>query len=430
MITAPMRECTVRLSGIGGTGVVTVSQILGTAAMLQGYHVRGLDQTGLSQKAGPVVSDVRLSLDTPCASNMATAGAVDVMIAFDQLGASSDANLHTMDPTRTVVVADTATVPTGSMVLHPERPYPVDAVTDRLDASSRDHVRVAARRLVRRLLGDDSTANVFLLGVAVQAGHVPVSADHLERAIELNGVAVAKNLAAFRWGRAWVADEAAVEAAATPPSTEGGRAAADIPLRSRLVADLTGYQSSKYAARFEAVIHEVAAKGHPELTEAVMRNLHKLMAYKDEYEVARLLLLPESRAQAREIGGKRARVVWHLHPPALRAMGMTTKLKFGRWSKPVFWALRSMRRLRGTPLDIFGWARVRRVERAMVPEYVASVRAMLPHIDATNLAQAVAIASLPDQVRGYENLKLERASTYRAELARRLAAFGPPNTQL
>ena len=427
-LTAPMRDCTIRLSGIGGTGVVTVSQILGTAAMLQGYHVRGLDQTGLSQKAGPVVSDVRLSLDTPCASNMATAGAVDVMIAFDQLGASSDTNLHTMDPRRTVVVADTATVPTGSMVLHPERPYPVDAVTDRLDASSRDHLRVAARHLVRRLLGDDSTANVFLLGVAVQAGHVPVSADHLERAIELNGVAVAKNLAAFRWGRAWVADEAAVQAAATPTSADEGRTAADIPLRSRLVADLTDYQSKKYAARFEAVIHEVATKENPDLTEAVMRNLHKLMAYKDEYEVARLLLLPESRAQAREIGGKRARVVWHLHPPALRAMGMTTKLKFGRWSKPVFWALRSMRRLRGTPLDVFGWARVRRVERAMVPEYVAAVRAMLPHIDATNLAEAVAIASLPDRVRGYEHLKLERARAYRAELARRLAAFGPPNT--
>ncbi len=411
-------ECTIRLSGIGGTGVVTVSQIVGTAAMLGGFHVRGLDQTGLSQKAGPVVSDLRLSRDVPQPSNRATAGSVDVLVAFDQLVGGNDATVRTISSDRTVVVANTAAVATGSMVVHPDRPYPQAEVTERLDSNSRKHVRVDAQRLAVRLLGDDSTVNVFMLGVAVQAGHVPVTPDLIERAITLNGVAVDKNLAAFAWGRAWFVDPSATDDAA-------GLVVADdpLPLRERLEADLVGYQSAAYAARFTAVVEEVDVLGHVELTEAVARHLHKLMAYKDEYEVARLLLLPESRAQAEAVGGKRTRVTWLLHPPALRSLGMHRKLHFGAFTRPAFWLLRAMRRVRGTPLDLFGLAHVRRVERAMVPEYVEAVRSLLPHVTTANVAEAVAIASLPDRVRGYEHLKLERAAAYRAELSRRVAAF-------
>ena len=411
-------ECTIRLSGIGGTGVVTVSQIIGTAAMLGGLHVRGLDQTGLSQKAGPVVSDLRLSEVTPLPSNKATAGSVDVLIAFDELVGGNDASVRTLSSDRTVVVANSATVGTGSMVVHPDRPFPSAEVGERLDSHSRTHLRVDAQRIVLGLLGDDSTVNVFMLGVAVQSGHVPVAPSLIERAITLNGVAVGKNLAAFAWGRAWVVDSSGTEEAAgiTPPADEG-------PLRERLIADLTGYQSAQYAARFAAVTDRVAALDHAELTEAVQRNLHKLMAYKDEYEVARLLLLPESREQARAVGGRRTRVTWMLHPPALRSLGWRNKIHFGSWSRPAFWLLRAMRRLRGTPLDVFGWANVRRVERAMVPEYIAAIDAILPMVTDGNLAEAVAIASLPDKVRGYEHLKMERAGAYRAELARRLGAF-------
>ena len=411
-------ECTIRLSGIGGTGVVTVSQIIGTAAMLGGLHVRGLDQTGLSQKAGPVVSDLRLSSEAPLPSNKATVGSVDVLIAFDELVGGNDPTLRTLASDRTVVVANSAAVGTGSMVVHPDRPFPSGEVAVRLSGHSREHLRVDAQQLAIALLGDDSTVNVFMLGVATQAGHVPVAPELIERAISLNGVAVAKNLAAFAWGRAWVVDGASVDAAAgITPVVD------DTPLRERLIADLTGYQSATYAARFAALTDRVAELGHPELTEAVQRNLHKLMAYKDEYEVARLLLLPESRVQAESVGGTRTRVTWMLHPPALRAIGWKNKLHFGGWSTPAFWALRAMRRLRGTPLDVFGWAKVRRVERAMVPEYIAAIEAMLPHVTDANLAGAVAVASLPDKVRGYEHLKMERATAYRAELAVRLPAL-------
>ena len=418
-VAAPF-EITIRMAGIGGTGVVTASQIIGTAAMLAGYHVRGLDQTGLSQKAGPVVSDLRLSPGEPLPSNKAKAASVDVLLAFDQLVGSADATIATLTAGHTRALVNSAAVPTGGMVTHPERPYPTAEVADRLDHGATIS-RVNAHGIVKALLGDDSTVNVFMLGVAVQQGLVPLSPEVVERVIDLNGTAVAKNLAAFTWGRAWVADAAAVEA-------EAGLAPADspiddTPLRARLHDDLVGYQSARYAARFDAVLDSVAALGHDDLTDAVARHLHKLMAYKDEYEVARLLLLPSTRAQAQAVGGRRSKVTWLLHPPALRSVGWKRKIQFGRWSRPAFLTLRSLRRLRGTPLDVFGWAKVRRVERAMVPEYVAALEALLPHVSDATLAEAVAIASLPDKVRGYEHLKLERAATYRQELAARVAAF-------
>ncbi len=148
------------------------------------------------------------------------------------------------------------------------------------------------------------------------------------------------------------------------------------------------------------------------------------MAYKDEYEVARLLLAPEARAQAEAVGGKGARMVWHLHPPFMRSLGMRRKMRLGRWARPLLWALRSMRRLRGTPLDLFGLAKVRRVERAMIGEYITALHAVKARFAGHLLAEAIAIAELPDTVRGYEHLKLERAATFRTALERRVAAYG------
>ncbi len=415
-------DLTIRMAGIGGTGVVTASQIIGTAAMLHGFHVRGLDQTGLSQKAGPVVSDLRLLVSEPLSSNKAKTGSVDVLLAFDQLVGSADATIATLSANHTKALVNTAAVPTGGMVTHPERPYPAAEVADRLDHGAGSITRVDAHRIVKALLGDDSTVNVFMLGVAVQLGMVPLPPAVVERVIDLNGTAVAKNLAAFTWGRAWAADREAVEAEAGFAPTPDPAADAT-PLRDRLRADLVGYQSARYAARFDEVVGRVAALGHDDLTDAVARHLHKLMAYKDEYEVARLLLLPSTKAQARAVGGKAAKTVWLLHPPALRAVGWKRKIEFGRWSRPAFRVLRAMRRLRGTPLDVFGWAKVRRVERAMVPEYIAAVDALVAHVTDANRSEAVAIASLPDTVRGYEHLKLERAAAYRKELAARLDRF-------
>lgn len=426
---------TVRLSGIGGTGVVTVSQVLGTAAMLAGRSVRGLDQTGLSQKAGPVVSDVRITTGEPTSSNHATAAGVDCMLAFDLLVAASDTHRAGAAADRTVVIAATSAVPTGEMVTHPDTPFPaLDDLRARMDEVSRpEHNRyLDAAAITEGLFGATTTANVLTLGAAVQAGAVPVDPAAIERAIELNGVAVERNVAAFRWGRRWAVEPDEVHEAAgmpTPPPPE----TLD-ELLDRLAADLTDSRSARHTRRFRRTVERARAAERAidpdgsrfgeSFTAAVARNLHKLMTYKDEYEVARLLLLDESRAGYEAVGGPRTKVTFHLHPPLLRRLGMERKLKLRRTARPTMRLLRAAKGLRNTPLDPFRWDEVRRVERAMIPEYVAAVERLADRLSVHDQAEAVAIAELPDQVRGFESLKLRRAAEYRAELAERLAAFG------
>jgi indolepyruvate ferredoxin oxidoreductase len=419
---------TVRLSGIGGTGVVTVSQILGTAAMLDGRSVRGLDQTGLSQKAGPVVSDVRITSGAAAASNHATAAGVDCLLGFDLLVAASDAHRRGAAPDRTVVVASTAAVPTGSMVTHPDTPFPqLDSLRRRMDEVSRgEHNRyVDAASITDGLFGSTTAANIFMLGVAVQSGAIPIDPPSVERAIELNGVAVEKNIAAFRWGRRWAVEPGEVQRTAGiggPPPVETLS-----ELVERLADDLADYQSGRYADRFRAAVAtalEAERRVSPDstiFTSTVARNLHKLMAYKDEYEVARLFLLSESRERFEAVGGRRTRVTHHLHPPLLRAIGVDHKIKLRRTARPAFRALRAAKGLRGTLLDPFRWGPVRSIERAMVPEYLRAVEQLAARLTADNLADSVEIAALPDRVRGYEHLKLERARAYRRELADRLS---------
>ena len=419
-------DCTIRLSGIGGTGVVTVAQIIGTAAMLDGFQVRGLDQTGLSQKAGPVVSDVRLTRGTPRSSNRASTGSVDALLAFDLLVAASDAHIAGAAPGRTVVVASSAAVGTGSMVVRPTLAFPRDEALDRVRASSRSTTTFDAIAATTAALGDAAMANVYLLGVAVQEGAVPVHPDRIEEAIALNGVAVDKNVAAFRLGRR---DAHAVASEGPAAALRGASVAEPGPepleqLIDRLADDLVGYQSTRYATRFRDVVARAAGCDDPAFTRAVAVHLHRLMAYKDEYEVARLLLLPSSREAAEAVAGPGARVQWNLHPPLLRAMGLRHKIRLGRWATPAMVALRAGRRVRGTPLDLFGLASLRRAERAMVAEYVDAVDRLVAGFGPERAAEAIAIASLPDQVRGYEHLKRDRMQQYRAELGERLARFG------
>ena len=234
--------------------------------------------------------------------------------------------------------------------------------------------------------------------MAVQSGAIPIDTALIERAIELNGVAVERNVTAFRWGRRWYVRPDEVEQAAgvvsqPEPETLDG-------LIDRLAADLTDYQSARYADRFRRVVataRQAEQRVDPDalgFTDAVARNLHKLMAYKDEYEVARLLLLPESRAAYEAVGGPKTKVTWRLHPPTLRALGKKSKMKFGPRSAPMFKALRAAKRVRGTPLDPFRWAEVRRIERAMIPEYVRAVETLSRQLTAANLAEATAIAAL------------------------------------
>jgi indolepyruvate ferredoxin oxidoreductase len=427
-------DCAVRMSGIGGTGVVTVSQVIGTAAMLDGLHVRGLDQTGLSQKAGPVVSDLRISATEPSASNKATIGGVDCELAFDLLVASGDAHLVGVSPDRTVVVGSTSVTPTGTMVQHPDLAYPdLSVLRGRLDASSREDVNryVDAAGIDTGLFGDATTANVFVLGVAVQIGALPVRPESIETAIELNGVAVARNRAAFRWGRRWAVDPAGVEQSAglSSPNERGHHEDLDA-LVDRLAHELVDYQGRSLAERFRTIVGGVrtaelaAGRAGDALTRVVAENLFAVLAYKDEYEVARLLLRPEARRALEDVGGPGARVTWHLHPPMLRSLGLRRKLRLGSWARPALLVLRGGRRFRGSVLDPLGWTHMRREERAFVREYsavvervVADIGARGSSIDDERWSEYLALAELPQQVRGYESLKLERLEAWRAATA-------------
>ena len=453
-VAAGSGRVALRLAGIGGTGVVTVAQILSTAAMLDGWDITGLDQTGLSQKAGPVVSDVILGRSGAGSTNVIGAGEADAILVLDQLVGASDGVLAGSH-THTRVIGSVHTTPTGVMVGDPQVRYPTqDELLARFNArdTARDTTRdlwMDANDLTQRLIGDTTPANVFVLGVALQAGAIPVTATSIEHAINLNGVAVDNNLAAFEWGRRWAVDAAAVEAeaAARSSSLDTTVVVPDLPaeLEDRVVnlprvddlqsavrlraADLVAYQNFAYAARFLDRVEAVARAEQAvdsrsvRLADQVACSLHRLMAYKDEYEVARLLLAPEAHRAARAVGGSGRGIVWHLHPPLLRALGMKRKLRFGRWSRPLLRTLAAGRRLRGTPLDPFGHTHLRRLERALIVEYEHTIEVLLTGLCAQTLDEAVRIAGLADGVRGFEELKVRRAGEYRAALDRALSSY-------
>ena len=434
----------IRLAGIGGTGVVTAAQILATAAMFDGWNVAGLDQTGLSQKAGPVVSDLILTAGEADGSNLIGHGEAASVVAFDQLVAAMDPVIAAFDPTSTRVVASTEFVPTGAMISHPELSFPAEEAMERLSGASRTIVALDAGELCSALVGDAAPTNILMLGVAVQRGDIPVRPASIRRAIELNGVAVAANLDAFDWGRAWAVDEETVTASVRHRRLVEGEHVT-VPELSRrlarrtralpraevveiLAADLVGYQDRAYASRFLDSLELLADRsrgleGSDELVEVAARSLHKLMAYKDEYEVARLMLLPEARAAAAAVGGSDPETRYLLHPPMLEALGMSKKLRFSDASEPLFEVLRRGKRLRGTALDPFGKTEVRRLERSLVPEFEDALAAVAEGLTQDTIADAIRIASLPDMVRGYESLKLRRAAEYRRELTRLLAEY-------
>jgi indolepyruvate ferredoxin oxidoreductase len=443
-----------RITGIGGTGVVTVAQVLGTAAGLDGYAVRGLDQIGLSQKAGPVVSDLVLRRGAHPDTSRVGHGQADLLLALDALVAASPSGLSVGDPCRTAVVGSTSATPTGAMITQPGLALPsAEALRERLAAATRPehHHWADAAAITTALFGDAVTANFFVVGMAVQAGCLPIRAVSIERALELNAVAVEANRTAFRWGRACIADpgalDAAVRACGAPAASEAS-ARADLPLVLReapaaasagdaaieatlrlLASDLVAYQNTRTAAEFLATVRRVAeregevAPGSTRLTRAVAVGLHKLVAYKDEYEVARLMLAEDGLAPARSLAREGDRLSWHLHPPLLRALGMKRKIAIGAWAAPLFRLLAAGKRLRGTFLDPFGRTRVRRIERQLPGEYLAAVDCVLAELKPEELDDAVALARLPDIVRGFEAIKLARVHEFREQLAERLAAL-------
>jgi indolepyruvate ferredoxin oxidoreductase len=306
------------------------------------------------------------------------------------------------------------------------------------------NVYLDATAMAEALFEDHMATNPILMGTAYQAGALPISAASIEEAIRLNGVSVQMNLLAFRWGRMAVVDAKLVEATvkrvtgklveAAPLSTAArelvqstGATGELLRLLEVRVPELIDYQDVQYARQYTEFVGRVAREeqrrtpGRHGVSEAVARYLYKLMAYKDEYEVARLHLSAALQAETESTFGPRVKLFWHLHPPLLRALGLKKKVKLGRWFAPAFRALRAMKGLRGSALDPFGYAEVRRVERELIGEYRQMVETVLVKLAPDNHDLAVALAELPDEIRGYERIKLDNVKRFRERAAQLLA---------
>jgi indolepyruvate ferredoxin oxidoreductase len=448
----------VYMVGIGGTGVVTANQVLAYAAMLDGFEVESLDQSGMAQKGGAVLSSVVLSRPgEEDASNKVGLGQADTVLVFDAVSGANALNLDRMSPGRTVVVGDNAERPTSDTVRHVDRSLPRgEALAKKIGAYSRasDNVWVQGEQLVECVLRDHLLTNSFMLGIACQAGRLPVHSQSIEQAFRLNGVSVEANLRAFRLGRLVQHDPKAmpVKVVLVTSSTEdeqhryrqrlnGADGAydrliartGDLPedlqrtLAIRL-GELIAYQDAAYANRYledvfaiRAAEQRVGPESH-ELTEVAAKYLYKLMAYKDEYEVARLLLDPETERRIRETFTDPT-IRYNLHPPLLRAFGRNRKLELGSWIKPLLKLLTWARRLRGTPFDPFGWSEARRLERELLDWYRTLLMDVTRQLTASNHETALAILRAPDRIRGYEQIKLTNAERVRTETAGLIQKF-------
>ncbi len=428
------------VTGIGGTGVVTIGALLGMAAHLEGRGVTVLDQTGLAQKNGAVVTHVRLgaSQDQIHAVRIA-AGNANLVLGCDGLTASGFDVLAKARRRQTDAVINTHVTMTAGFTQNPDEVYPAQELRDAISGTTRTSHFLDAARIATALMGDSIATNPFMMGYAWQKGLIPLSLASLERAIELNGVAIEANKQAFLWGRRAAHDFPAVERlisdAAVP--LDHHRPSADLDEAiSRRVAFLTDYQNAAYAARYSHWMDRVrtaerkAAPGREALSEAVARALFKLMAYKDEYEVARLYTDGRFQAALKEQFTGTPKLTVHLAPPLMSAKDPTTgrlkKRDFGPWVFTAFRLLARLKGLRGTALDIFGKTAERRMQRRLIGEYEATLEALLTGLTADNHALAAEIAALPLDMRGFGPVLEANVDATKAREAALMEAYLTP----
>ena len=430
--------CEVLVTGIGGSGVVTVGALLGMAAHLEGKGCSVLDVTGLAQKNGPVTSHVRIARrPEDLFATRIGAGAADLVIGCDIVVTAGADALSKLGKGRTTAVVNDHVAPTFEFATHPDLDLSPASMQDAIRAAvgSEGCHFVAATALATALFGDAIATNLFLVGYALQLGRLPIGRAALERAIELNGRAVDQNKRALAWGRLAAHDLAAVERIARPGLREAdaGRAASLDEVVARRVSLLTAYQSARTARRYAEVVERAAARererapGRDGFALAVARDYAKLLAYKDEYEVARLWTDGEFRAQLeREFEGD-YRIELHLAPQIANRRdpdtGRARKLALGAWVFPALALLARFKFLRGTPFDPFGWTAHRRRERALIHAYEATLEELIAGLSPENHELAVAIASVPEQIRGFDLVKERHLADAEARQAELLASF-------
>ena len=429
------------VTGVGGTGIVTIGGVLGMAAHLEGKGVGIIDMAGLAQKGGAVFSHIRIA-EKPedIHAIRIAAGECNLVLGGDMVVVGTKKVLSTVKLGATDMVVNTAEIFPGDFTRNADFSLPTERIKRAImQAAGREKSRfVDATRLATALLGNSIGANIFLVGYAYQIGALPLSAGALERAIELNGEAVPMNLAAFRWGRRAAVDAAAVEALIA------ARAGALSPARTlsqsfdemlaRRVEFLKAYQDAAYAARYRDRVARVQAAeaaqapGKSGLAEAVARYLFKLMAYKDEYEVARLYSDGAFLEQVKStFDGADLRFEFHLAPPLFARKdpetGVAKKMSFGGWMMPIYRALAKFRFLRGSAFDPFGYTVERRTERRLISDYEAMLEEILGALAPANHHLAVGLANIPEKIRGFGHVKARHLTAAKAEEAALLEQF-------
>ena len=447
----------IHVMGIGGTGSVTVVATLANAARIEGKHVIGLDQTGLAQKGGAVISDIKITHQPFQGSNKISDGRSDLFLGFDILNSTDPKNLDKCSPQRTIAVVSTTRTPTGQMVTNRHIQFPAtQGLVEGINKVTRreENVFLDGQAMAEGLFDDAMATNNFMVGVAFQAGTIPLKAESIEAAIKQSGVAVDMSLAAFRWGRMVVVDRAFVEAEIAKykphhgqpvrversPVAQGiidsiGASGETRRLVEIRVPELIAYQDAAYAKRYAEVIKRVIAGEQKagtdgSLSAAAARYLYKLMAYKDEYEVARLHSDPEFLAQLEAQFPNGYSVKYNLAPPLVSkrdpVTGELQKSQYGAWMGKAFKRVAGFKKLRGTALDIFGKTEERHMERQLIEDYIRTLDEILAKLTPDNCAAAVALASVPDEIRGYGHVKEKNvAAARRLETARREAFFNP-----
>ena len=420
------------ITGIGGTGVVTISALLTMAAHMEGKAFSTIDQFGMAQKGGAVSSHVRLAVNQDdIQSARLSTGTADLILGCDSLVTASELSLAAIDPGRSHVLVNNNQAITGQFALDPNLEFPSDDVEIRIQAETGPGKAtfLNATRLATALLGDAIGANLFMLGHAYQQGLIPVSAEAIGQAIEMNGVAIEMNKSAFLWGR-----RAAVDLEAVMGQADQG-ASLDLPdndlpaLVARRKEDLTAYQNRRLARRYGDLVEQVKSReseitpDSQALAMAVARNLYKLMAYKDEYEVARLYSDGRFKAALEQQFEGDYTLAFHLAPPVLSRIspdtGLPVKRDFGPWMGTAMTWLARLKFLRGGPLDVFGRTEERRTERRLIVEYEAMIGELLTGLKASNLGLAVRLAQVPELIVGYGHIKarhLQDANTLQDNL--------------
>ncbi len=428
------------VTGVGGTGVVTIGALMGMAAHLEGKGVLVLDMAGLAQKGGAVMSHVRLAADPSRLHAARVAGRqADLVLGCDLMVAAGKDAQGTLDATRTRAVMNTDVAPTGAFTQNPDWAVSTEGLLAKVQGAVRETATLAATGLATALMGDAVATNVFLLGFAWQKGWIPLQEASLMQAIQLNGAAIEMNTNAFAWGRLAAVDLAKVEAAAglKPVQTVILLPERTPPLETIIASrkpHLVAYQNAAYAERYERFVREIAAAeqqrtGGDRLAREVAVSLYKLMAYKDEYEVARLYTETgffDKVAQQFE-GDYKLR--FHLAPPLLAkhdAQGHLVKAAYGPWVATAFKWLAKARGLRGTPLDVFGYTAERRGERAAIGAFEALMRQVLPLLTKDTLGTAIALAKLPQEARGYGHVKARQEAQGQVRQAELLARLQAP----